>query len=175
MARKLLYTLFVLVIARTSTAQLELDRVSFKGFNAIGFGGFFNVAIPISTADYVTGEVGLSVYSSNENDVILAPILAGYRFTLNRTGDGFYVEPNAGYGFGATDIQIPDASGIYNNAKVAGAATGLTLGYLFQPLGRIQFNLGIRYEHIFGSDLAPNEFSIRIAHAFRFGRRDSSY
>jgi hypothetical protein len=175
MTKRLLFSLLALCFCKTSTAQLEVDQLSFKGFNAVGFGGFFNFAFPITDADYISAELGLSAFSSNGNSVITAPLLAGYRFTIDRSGTGFYLEPNAGYGFAATDIQLPDAQGIYSDAKIAGAAAGLTFGYLFQPTGRIQFNLGIRYEHIFGSDFAPNIFSFRIAHAFTFGRRESYY
>jgi len=175
MTKRLLFVLLVQGFCKTSNAQLEIDRLSFKGFNAVGFGGFLNFAFPVSDADYVTAEIGLSAFSNNGNDVITAPFVAGYRFTIDRSGTGFYLEPNAGYGFAATDIQLPDAQGIYSDAKIAGASAGLSFGYLFQPTGRIQFNLGIRYEHIFGSDFAPNIFSFRISHAFTFGRRESSY
>jgi hypothetical protein len=175
MINKLLTAFLVLGFCQSANAQLEIDRLSFKGFNAIGFGGFFNFAFPITDADYVTAEIGLGVFSNNGSNVVTAPFLAGYRFTIDRSGTGFYLEPNAGYGAAATDIQLPDANGIYSDAKISGAAAGCTFGYLFQPTGRIQFNLGIRYEHIFGSDFAPNIFSFRISHAFTFGRRDSSY
>ena|SRR6202035_1466331 len=170
--RKLLIVLLFLTSSRTIKAQLQVDHISFKGFSAIGFGGFFNFAVPVSDANYITGEVGLDVFSSNGNNVALAPILVGYRYTLDGTGTGFYVEPNAGYSFAGTDIQIADANGIYSDQKISGPSTGLTAGYLFQPSGRIQFNLGLRYDHIFGN-LGSDIFSFRISHAFIFGRRDS--
>ncbi|HTR30778.1 MAG TPA: hypothetical protein VMH27_16015 [Puia sp.] len=175
MFKQLFTALLILCISQSANAQIEIDRLSFKGFNAIGFGGFFNLAFPVTDADYITAELGLSAFSNNGSSVVTAPLLAGYRFTIDRSGTGFYLEPNAGYGFAATDIQLPNSQGIYSDAKISGAAAGLTFGYLFQPGGRIQFNLGIRYEHIFGSDFAPDIFSFRIAHAFTFGRRDSSY
>jgi len=175
MFKRLLPAFLLLVLFQSANAQLEVDRLSFKGFSAFGFGGFFNFAFPVTDADYVSAEIGLGVFSNNGNNVVTAPFLAGYRFTIDRSGTGFYLEPNAGYAAAATDIQLPDANGIYSDAKISGAAGGLTFGYLFQPTGRIQFNLGIRYEHIFGSDFASNIFSFRISHAFTFGRRDSSY
>lgn len=169
--RKLLIIPCFLIASPTLKAQLQVDYLSFKGFNALGFGGFFNFAVPVSEANYVTGEFGLDVFSSNGNNVALAPILAGYRYTFDGTGTGFYVEPNAGYSFAGTDIQVYNADGSYSDQKVSGLSTGMALGYLFEPSGRIQFNLGIRYEHTFGN-LSTDMYSFRISHAFTFGRRE---
>jgi hypothetical protein len=170
--RKLFIIPFFLIACTTLKAQIQVDHLSFNGFSAVGFGGFFNFAVPVSDANYVTGEIGLDVFSSNGNNVALAPMLIGYRYTLDGSGYGFYVEPNAGYSFAGTDIQIVDAQGNYSDQNISGASAGLGFGYLFEPSGRIQFNLGIRYEHIFGN-LGSNMFSFRISHAFTFGRRDS--
>lgn len=173
--RKLLSALFVLFACHTSHAQIEVDHLFTKGFSATGFGGFLNFAVQTSDADFVTTEIGLGYFSSNDNNIALAPLLVGYRYTLDRTGLGFYVEPNAGYSFGATDIQLVDNLGDFRDANVAGPAAGAAFGYLFPLTSGIQFNLSLRYEHIFGSDLAPNTISLRIAHAITFGRRESSY
>jgi hypothetical protein len=103
--------------------------------------------------------------------VVLVPFLAGYRYTLDRSGTGWYVEPNAGYAFGATDMQVIDSIGDPSDVKLSGALAGATVGYLFEPSGRIQFNIGLRYEHIFGS-VGQNMFSLRISHAFSFRRNE---
>lgn len=170
--RKLLFLLFCLIASTSLKAQIQLDHLSFKGYSALGFGGFFNFAVPVSDANYVTGEIGLDVFSSNGENVALAPLLLGYRYTLDGSGTGFYVEPNAGYSFAGTDIQMTDESGNYTYQKVSGASAGLTAGYLFQPSGRIQFNLGVRYEHTFFENGGSNMFSFRISHAFTFGKRE---
>jgi hypothetical protein len=169
--RRPLTVLLSLIICTTANAQLQVDHLSFKGFSAIGFGGFFNFAVPVSDADFVTAEIGVDIFSSNDNHVVQIPMLVGYRYTLDRTGTGFYLEPNVGYSYGGTDIQLVDSAGNYYDQKVSGLAAGLGFGYLFQPTQNIQFNLGIRYEHIFGS-VGQNMFSFRISHAFTFGRRD---
>ncbi|HEV3324009.1 MAG TPA: hypothetical protein VG052_00340 [Puia sp.] len=169
--RKLLTVSVSLIICTTLNAQLQVDHLSFKGFSAIGFGGFLNFAVPVSDADYITAELGVDVFSSNGNHVVQIPMLVGYRYTFDRTGTGFYLEPNAGYSYGGTDIQLADSLGNYYDQKVSGLAAGLGLGYLFQPTGRVQFNLGVRYEHIFGST-GQNMFSFRISHSFTFGRRE---
>ncbi|MDI3319421.1 hypothetical protein [Pinibacter soli] len=157
-----------------ANAQLEAIHLSTKNFKAWGFGAFFNGSVPVSDADYVTAELGLSVFSSNQNNIGLAPLVAGYRYTFNRTGVGLYAEPNVGYSFGGSDIQVNTGDGNYADQKVAGAAAGITVGYLF-PISEgalpIQFNLGVRYEHIF-APVGIHMVSLRIAHAFCFGRRD---
>ena len=90
--------------------------------------------------------------------------------TIDRSGTGFYLEPNAGYSYGGTDIQIVNRDGVFSDLKISGPVAGIGFGYLFQPTGLIQFNLGLRYEHIFGNT-GQNLFSFRISHAFTFGRR----
>jgi len=173
---KIIRTLFIvsllLFISPFAKAQIQIDYLSFKGFSSVGFGAFFNFAVPVSDADYVTAEAGLDVFSHNGDNVAIAPVLLGYRYTLDQTGTGFFIEPNAGYAFAGTDIQVYNADNYqYEEQKLNGFSTGVTLGYLFEPSGRIQFNLGLRYEHVFG-DLGSNLFSFRIAHAFTFGRKD---
>ncbi len=170
-ALKIVTLAFSLLIASALDAQLQVDHLSFKGFSAVGFGAFLNFAIPVSEADFVTAEGGLDLFSSQQQNVVVLPLLAGYRYTLDRSGTGFYLEPNAGYSYGGTDIQIEDQNGNYADQKVSGVAAGASAGYLFEPAGRIQFNLGLRYEHIFGP-VAQNMFSLRISHAFTFGRRE---
>jgi len=159
-------------------AQIEVAHVSLKDFKANGFAGFLNFSKPVSDAGFVTFEAGFQ-YFINEysEDLALIPVLAGYRYTLNQSGSGFYVEPNAGYIFGASTIERYDENGslltdggdvIY--AKVSGPAAGLGFGYLFQPSGKIQFNLGLRYQHGF-SQTGTNLFSLRISHAFSFSKK----
>ena len=91
---------------------------------------------------------------------------------------GFYVEPVAGYTFGATDIQAVDANGTpLTNAngdqldqKVAGPVGGLGFGYLFPQSGAIRFNISLRYEHTFVTGGYPslNIIALRISHSFSF-------
>lgn len=101
-------------------------------------------------AGFVTAEDGLDLFSSQQQNVVVLPLLAGYRYTLDRSGTGFYLEPNAGYSYGGTDIPIEDQNRNYADQKVSGVAAGARSRYPFEPAGRIQCNLGLRYEHIFG-------------------------
>jgi hypothetical protein len=176
--KALAFCLFI-SICYLSNAQLEVAHVSTKNFSGLGFGGFLNVSVPVSDANYITGEVGLYVFSHQDNHVALLPILAGYRYTLDGTGTGLYAEPNAGFSFGGSDIKkynelsgpIYDASGKQVDQKVTGPTTGINVGYLFEPTDIIQFNIGLRYEHVF-SEFGQNMFSLRISHAFSFSRRE---
>ena len=169
---------FLLLCYHFSTAQIEVAHVSIKDFKAIGFGGFLNFSVPISEADYVTLEGGLQYFTNKDEETAgLIPVLLGYRYTLNRSGTGFYVEPNAGYNFGGTtigvyenDSPVSDGDGNWLYEKISGPTAGINIGYLFQPGGRVQFNLALRYEHSFGST-STNMVSFRVSHAITFGRR----
>jgi hypothetical protein len=152
---------FLLLFFNVSNAQIEVAHLSSKDFSAFGFGGFLNFSIPVSEANYVTLEGGLQYFKDkNTNTVALIPVLVGYRYTLNQTGTGLYVEPNAGYIFSSSDY-----------SDYSGAAAGLGVGYLVD-LGNVPFNFGFRYEHSFGNP-STNVFSFRIAHSFGFGKRNS--
>jgi len=129
----------------------------------------------------MTFEGGFQYFiNDDDEDLALVPVLLGYRYTLNQSGTGLYIEPNAGYCFGASSIgkydefdsPISDGNGGYAYEKVAGPMAGIGVGYLLQPSGRIQFNIGLRYERTFGN-AGANVFAFRISHAFTFGRRDN--
>jgi hypothetical protein len=86
------------------------------------------------------------VFSNQDNNVEIAPLLIGYRYTLDKTGTVFYLEPNEGYTFGGSSLQkYSDGNYNYVEKKVWGPSVGLGFGYLFQPGRKIQFNLGLRW------------------------------
>jgi hypothetical protein len=156
-----------LLLSSSLKAQIEVANIRYKDFSSIGFGAFINVAIPISEADFITPEVGLYYASDKDDDNVgLIPFLLGYRYTLNRSGYGFYLEPNVGYSIGSADV-----GDYYESVTTSGITSGIGFGYLFEPTNRIQFNLSLRFERCFGGS-GTNVFSFRIAHAFTFGRRD---
>lgn len=163
---------FLLFSFHFSNAQIELAGVSAKGFSAIGFGSFLNFSIPVSEANAVTIELGFQYFKNQyDEDLAFIPVLAGYRYTLNQSGSGFYVEPNAGYSYGASSVEKYKENGddTGEEIKVTGPSAGIAAGYLVD-LGNIPFNFSLRYEHNFGNT-ATNVFSFRIAHSFGFGRR----
>lgn len=164
---------FLLTCSIFVNAQIEVAHVSLKNFKATGFGGFLNFSLPVSEANYLTVEGGLQYFKNKkEEDLALAPVLLGYRYTLNQSGTGFYVEPNAGYCFGASGIpKYNDETGTGGYEKVAGPMAGVGVGYLLEPGEKLQFNVGLRYERTF-AEAGANVFSFRISHAFTFGRRE---
>ncbi len=179
-SKKSLMLLCMLICAAVSKAQIEVAHITMKNFKSTGFGGFLNFSFHVTDANYLTLEGGLQYFKdNNDQDAALVPVLLGYRYTINHTGTGLYVEPNAGYCFGATSIErydslggeIIDANGNQLYEKIAGPMAGVGIGYLFEPGGKIQFNIALRYEHTFG-DFATNVFAFRISHAFTFGRRE---
>jgi len=179
--KKLLLFSFCTCIYLTANAQVEVARLQSKDFSATGFGAFLNFSFPVTQDDAVIAEGAFYYFKHNDNNVAIAPVLLGYRHLLTGPDYGFYLEPVLGYSFGATDIQKTDGAGNYLfkpdgnelGQKVTGATAGLGFGYLFEPSGRIQFNLSIRYEHTFVSgDPSLNVLALRLSHSFSFGRRD---
>ena len=165
---------FLLFSFNLSKAQIEVAYANSKNFNAIGFGGFLNFSLPVSNANYVTIEGGFQYFKNkNDEDLGLIPVLIGYRYTIDQSGSGLYVEPNAGYSFGASSIGKYDSNGVYTGVdeNVAGPTAGIGFGYLFEA-GRIPFNVGLRYEHNFGN-YGTNIIAFRISHSFGSGRRDN--
>lgn len=179
MVKKLLLPGVLLCLCGVASAQIEVTHLSSKGFTATGFGTFLNVSIPITETDAAIVEGAAYIYSSNGSHMVVVPALAGWRHLLDPNNDfGFYLEPVAGYSFGATDIQKYDASGNALNKpdgsqvdqNVTGPTGGLGFGYLFPESGRIRFNISLRYEHTFvtGGDPPLNIISLRVSHSFSF-------
>src|SRR5215211_5631311 len=103
--KQLLILNFILLCSLFCTAQIEVAHVSVKDFKSTGFGGFLNFSLPLSEANYVTLEGGLQYFKNKyDEELALIPVLLGYRYTINQSGSGLYVEPNAGYCFGESTI-----------------------------------------------------------------------
>lgn len=150
-----------------------MDYSHGKDYNSIGFGGFLNFSFPVSDGDFLTVEGGVEYFnSSDDEELALIPVLAGYRYTFDRSGSGFYVEPFAGYAFGSSTIGSYDSYGVWEGGtvKVAGPAAGLGAGYLLD-IGNIPFNLGLSVQHNFGN-YGTSTLAFRISHSFSFHKRD---
>lgn len=168
----------LLITSSTVHAQLEVTHLILKGQSATGFGAFFHAGFPVSKGDEVSGEIGFDYFSPEQSHLIFLPLVAGYRHTFNGAGTGFYVEPFAGYTFGATDIQKTDAGGnpLFSadgseiDEKFNGATAGLSIGYII-PSASYPINFGLRYEHIFVSGTSPSLVSFRISWSVLTGRR----
>lgn len=163
---------FLLFSFHLSHAQVEVAYAKVKDFKSVGFGGFLNFSFPVSESDYLTIEGGAQYFKNKfSEDLILIPVIAGYRYTLDRSGSGFYAEPFAGYAFGGSSIEIYDSNGDWEDgdAEVAGPVAGLGIGYLID-LGNIPFNFALRYQHSFG-EYGANVFAFRISHTLGFRKR----
>jgi hypothetical protein len=179
-ATRKLTTLFLSFFVCTClNAQVEVAHLGTKGFSALGFGAFLNFAVPVSEGSSIAAEAGFYYFKSNNNNIALVPFLLGYRYTLDATGTGFYVEPDAGYTTGGSDIEktnqygspIPDGNGGWLNQKVKGPTAGIGAGYIFP--GNFAFNIGLRYQHVFVSgDPTLNMFSLRLSHTISFRRKE---
>jgi hypothetical protein len=164
---------FLLLGFQIAKAQIEIDYAHAKDFNQVGFGGFLNFSFPVTEADYLTVEGGFQYFKNQyDEDLGLIPALLGYRYTLDRSGTGLYIEPSAGYTFGNSTIGKYDENGGWTgeNQKVAGPTAALGVGYLMD-IGNIPFTFGLRFEHNFGN-YSTNVFSFRIAHSFGVRRSD---
>ena len=176
--KKIVLLSFTMVFFTFLNAQIEVSHLTSKGYSSTGFGGFLNFAIPVTEGNSVTAEVGLYSFKHDDDGVLLVPVLLGYRYTFNGSGTGLYIEPTAGYTIGATDIQKIDeagfpviADGKYAEQKASGVTAGAGTGYIFP--GRVAFNIGLRYQHVFVSkDPGLNLFSLRISHTISLRRRD---
>jgi len=160
-------------------SQIEVDAVKIKDFSAIGFGAVLNFSFPVTEGNYITLEGGVNYFTKDEEDAGFIPVLAGYRYTLDQSGIGFYVEPNAGYNFGESTIAVyneygspvSDGNGGWLYQDIKGPMAGFAFGYLFEPTGKIQFNVAIRYEHGFAK-AQSNMFGLRVTHAFSFKKKE---
>lgn len=141
-------------------AFMIVGKKSNEFYNKVGFGAFLKFSLPVNEdADEITADLG--IMGLDGYDLAFIPMKAGYRYTLNRAGYGFYVEPQAGYAIG--EDYGEKASGIIGSAN---------LGYLFQPLGNIRFDIALRYENIF-TPLGTYSFvGLRLSHNLSLRRRD---
>jgi len=176
--KKVVVLSFALLFFSFLHAQIEVAHLASKGISSTGLGGFLNVAIPVTEGNALTAEAGFYSFKQNDDGIILVPLLLGYRYTINGSGSGLYIEPTAGYTIGATDIQKINENGSsvvvdgkYAEQKVAGVTAGMGAGYIFP--GSLAFNIGLRYEHVLvAKDPSLNLFSLRVSHSFSFRRRE---
>jgi hypothetical protein len=179
--QKKLFTLFLFLSSHyiQANAQAEVAYLNSKEFSAAGFGAFLNFALPVSETGAITAEAGFYYFKRDENNVAIVPFLIGYRHMLQEGGFGFYLEPNAGYNIGGTDIQkynevgspIPDGNGGWLEQQVKGFTTGVGVGYIFP--GSFALNIGLRYQRVFVPvDPSLNLFSLRLSRPLSFGRRN---
>ena len=102
MFQKLLALFLVFSLTMRADAQLGVMKWVGPGSSKydLGFGGFVKGAYPITDGADVTLEVGADIFLMNDgygtaDGTIMVPLKAGYRYTLDGSGTGFYVEPRS--------------------------------------------------------------------------------
>jgi hypothetical protein len=153
-------------------AQVEVLRITVKDFKGFGFGGFLNFSIPISEeTNYLTLEAGYQYLKKAEDEyAAFIPVLMGFRYTLDRSGAGFFAEPFGGYSFGEAsiykyegDFPVYDDEGNQVREKVSGPIAGLGFGYLFQTESDNTYTLALRYARTF-SEAHTNTIALRFSY-----------
>ncbi|SRR6266700_3685467 len=176
--KKSLWISILLLAGACSHAQIEVAKIvgkNSKDYN-LGFGAFLKFAYPVSEAADLSLEAGFLFFVLNDggdgDGTAFCPLKLGYRYTLNQTGTGFYVEPQVGFNlYGVSSVNV---NGYTVNSKFHGAILGAGFGYLFPPGGHIQFDLGLRYETVIVSGNSLNFLALRLSHNFSFRKRDSN-
>jgi hypothetical protein len=175
--KKLLLAILLFMVVKAN-AQIEILTVLNRKPESryiVGFGAMLKFGYPISEADDVSLELGFKFVPEIEYPdsygIAYIPIKAGYRYTLDRSGTGFYAEPQIGYSvYGARSYQ--DESGMDVDEKITGPVGGLSFGYLFQRNNIIQLDLSLRYEAVFYQQTSAHTFGLRLSHNFSFRRNE---
>lgn len=164
---KRLFCLLLIFISITASGQIQVSKLLGTNSNKFttGYGGFLKYAYPVSGSSDVSLEIGFvsfTLKSDNAYGWVIIPVKAGYRYTINQTGYGFYVEPFLGYNFAGVD---PDDN------KFKGLVYGSGTGYLFKPIGKVNFDLGMQFESALHTGGPANYLSFRLSHNFGGNRR----
>jgi hypothetical protein len=162
---------FFIIPANAQLGVMKLVGNGTKNYQ-LGFGAFIKAGVPVSDASNVTLEIGADFFPSKDagEGTAMCPLKAGYRYTLNGTGEGFYVEPQVGYNiYGVTSLL--DDNGQNVDLKYHGVIFAAGAGYLFS-ISNIPFDVNLRYETVIAHGGSNNLVSLGITKSFRFGRRD---
>jgi len=158
-------------------ASAQIGAMKLVGPNtakySLGFGAFIKTGIPVSEGSSVTVELGANIFPLKDYNLqygtIMCPLKAGYKYTLNKSGDGFYVEPQLGYNL----VGITSLPGDYEDIelKFHGVVAAAGAGYIFS-LGETPFDVYLRYETVIANGGSNNLISLGITRYFSFGRKD---
>jgi hypothetical protein len=180
MGKRPLAIIILFFIATQANAQLGVMK--WVGPNSskydLGFGGFIKSGFPVSAGSDVTFEIGANIFFMNDgygtaDGTIMCPLKAGYRYTLDGTGTGFYVEPQVGFNLvGVTSLH--DANGNQINLNYHGVVFAAGTGFLFTAWNA-PFDVNLRYETVIDHGGSNNFISLGISRFISFGKRDTGY
>jgi len=162
---------FLVITANAQIGVMKLVGNDTKNYT-LGFGAFIKAGFPVSDASKITFEIGADLFPSKDagEGTAMCPLKAGYRYTLNGTGEGFYVEPQVGYNiYGTTSLL--DKNGDNVDLKYHGIVLAAGAGYLFS-IGNVPIDINLRYETVIAHGGSNNLVSLGITKSFSFGRRD---
>ncbi len=167
---------FLAVHANAQIGAMKLVGPGTKDYS-LGFGAFLKTGIPVSDGADATIEIGADFFPDKDYPgdygTVMCPLKLGYRYTLNGTGEGFYVEPQAGFNlYGVTSTQ--DDYGHDVDLKYHGVVLAAGAGYLF-PIGRTPFDVNLRYETVIAHGGSNNIVSLGVSRTISFGKRNSDY
>jgi hypothetical protein len=170
-----LILLFSMAVSKAQLGAMKLVGKDTKDYK-LGFGAFIKTGFPVNDGSDITLEGGVNFFILNDgygsaDGTAMCPLKIGYRYTLNQTGQGFYVEPQAGYNlYGITSLH--DNNGNTINLKYHGVVFAAGTGYLF-TLGRQPFDLNLRYETVIAHGGSNNFIALGISRFISFGKRDT--
>jgi hypothetical protein len=176
---KKLLVILCLIVAFSADAQIEVLTVlnpKSESKYIVGFGAMLKFGIPVQdNADQVNIEVGVKYIPEIEYPesygIAYIPVKIGYMYSLDRSGTGFYAEPQIGYSvYGARSYQ--DMNGADVDEKIKGPVSGVSFGYLFPSEKIIQLDLSHRYENVFYKQGSVHTIGLRLNSRFRFRNRD---
>lgn len=177
-SRSLVFFIFFLAALH---ANAQIGAMKLVGNNTkdygLGIGAFIKSAFPASDAADITVELGAGIFVlkdyGSRYGTIMCPLKAGYRYSLNGTGEGLYIEPQAGFNlFGATSL--PGDNGEDIDVKYHGLVLAAGVGYLF-TIGSTPFDLNFRYETTIAHGGSNNLIAVGISRSLSFGKRDNYY
>ena len=162
---------FIVTIAHAQLSVIKMVGSNTGNYNQ-GLGAYLKGAYSISNADDITLELGLYDFKLNDGGVgdgtIILPLTAGYRYTLDRSGSGFYIEPQVGYNLlGVTSLKV---NGYTQNINFKGVTFAGGTGYIFL-LGSFPIDLNLRYQTIKAQEASYNTVSLGLTLGIRFKRK----
>ena len=175
--KKILLFSIVLFLVTDLYSQVEVAQMfSHKGRSyGLGYGAFLKVAYPISEGDDVSLELGARAFSEKGtgwvDGVLACPLKLGYRYTLDRSGEGFYIEPQLGYNVYGVESYYDDTAYKTVNVKFHGIVAAAGVGYLFRP-SRHQVDLGLHIETVFYKQQSVTCISLRLTENISFRKKE---
>ncbi len=163
---------FFTIQANAQLGVMKLVGKDTKDYK-LGFGAFIKTGFPVLDGSDVTLEIGADFFplAGGTEGTIMCPLKAGYRYTFNGTGKGFYVEPQVGFNvYGITSLT--DESGQDINLNYHGVILAAGTGYLFS-LWNTYFDVNLRYETVIADGGSNNLVSLGISKFFSFGKRNT--